>query len=95
MYFFSNYLLFLLQGTTGNPKASVASHFNIVNNSYNIAKRLQLNKTYHRACLQAPLFHAMGSTIASMGPINVGGTIVLAGETYSPTQSLKTCAEEG
>ena len=29
-----------MQGTTGNPKAATLSHFNVINNSYSMAKRM-------------------------------------------------------
>ncbi|KAF5305258.1 hypothetical protein FQR65_LT18736 [Abscondita terminalis] len=43
-------------GTTGKPKAACLSHFQLVNNSYETGKRVELNKGHHNICVQVPFF---------------------------------------
>lgn len=56
---------------------------------------MELDKKYHRSCIQGPLFHALASTIGMMSAIHFGSTIVFAGSNYSREKTLKTCSEEG
>lgn len=81
-------------GTTGKPKAVQVSHFNFVNNSYDIGKRLQLNEKPNRICIQVPLFHAYGVTLAIMNALNHGATLVLPAAFHHPESSLKAIVDE-
>lgn len=81
-------------GTTGQPKAATANHFNMVNNSYSIAKRIELNTKHHIACLPNPLFHAFGIVINTMAALHFGTTYVLPGMAYNPNESLDAIRDE-
>lgn len=39
-------------GTTGQPKAALASHYNYVNNGYYIGLRNELSLAHHKICVQ-------------------------------------------
>ncbi|XP_045447730.1 medium-chain acyl-CoA ligase ACSF2, mitochondrial [Melitaea cinxia] len=87
-------LCLLTSGTTGDPKAAIDSHYNVVNNSYFVGKRL-LFQEHQTACLQAPLFHALGSIITMVGPLRHGSTIVIAAPTYNVAANVHAlCAEK-
>ncbi|KAF2897794.1 hypothetical protein ILUMI_08381 [Ignelater luminosus] len=81
-------------GTTGKPKAAMISHFQVVNNSYSIGKRCELDTKYHSVCVQSPLFHGFGTSVTTCSAINFGSTLVLPSSTYSPLENLKAISEE-
>lgn len=82
------------QGTTGKPKATMISHFNLVNNSFEIAKRFELYTKHHTLCVQVPLFHGYGTTITICTALHFGTTLVLPGYSYNPNESLDAIRDE-
>ncbi|XP_059049575.1 medium-chain acyl-CoA ligase ACSF2, mitochondrial [Achroia grisella] len=76
-------LIHLTSGTTGEPKAALDSHINVVNNTYFIGKRNSLHEEHQRVCVQAPLFHALGSIVTTLAGLRHGSTLVLAAPTYN------------
>ncbi|KRT83840.1 AMP-binding protein, partial [Oryctes borbonicus] len=87
-------ILQFTSGTTGEAKATMASHFNVVNNSYSIAKRVELNTKHHTICLSNPLFHAFGIVVNTVGSLHFGTTSVLPGIAYNPNETLDAIKEE-
>jgi acyl-CoA synthetase (AMP-forming)/AMP-acid ligase II len=81
-------------GTTGKPKAALTSHFTMVNNSFYIGKRNELNLKHHTICIQVPFFHAFGTVISIMAALNHGSTLVLPTDGYNPDKSLDAIVEE-
>lgn len=66
----------------------------MINNSYGIAKRTEMHKKHHIACLPNPLFHAFGITIASLSAMHFGTTNVLPSMEYNPNKTLDAAKEE-
>ncbi|XP_060528278.1 medium-chain acyl-CoA ligase ACSF2, mitochondrial-like [Cylas formicarius] len=81
-------------GTTGHPKAAAVSHFSMVNNSHYVGKRNELDRKYHRMCIQVPLFHAIGTVIAILGGLHHGATMVLPSAGYNPDKNLDAIRDE-
>ncbi|XP_034471634.1 medium-chain acyl-CoA ligase ACSF2, mitochondrial [Drosophila innubila] len=79
-------------GTTGNPKAAVLSHYNIVNNGIHVGDRNELEG--ERICVQVPLFHAFGVSITIMASLAKGATLVLPSPGFSPKDSLHAIVNE-
>ncbi|KAJ8968063.1 hypothetical protein NQ314_002502 [Rhamnusium bicolor] len=75
-------------GTTGQSKAAVVSHFNMVNNGFYVGKRNELGKKHHKICVQVPLFHAFGTVITISASLNYGSTLML------PSPILKKARKE-
>ncbi|XP_060529029.1 medium-chain acyl-CoA ligase ACSF2, mitochondrial-like isoform X2 [Cylas formicarius] len=75
-------------GTTGHPKAAIQSHFQIVNNSYFIGKRNELDRKHHTICVQVPFFHVYGTVATIAAGLNHGATLVLPSAGYDPDKSL-------
>jgi fatty-acyl-CoA synthase len=79
-------------GTTGRPKGVVLRHRSLVN----VAK-LTLEAVEAPAgavCLNPlPMFHTAGCVIATLGPLWIGGTVVLV-DRFSPEPVLKTLRAE-
>lgn len=81
-------------GTTGQPKAAVLSHHNIVNNGRYSGIRNEMNVKYHRLCVQNPFFHVYGIIQGLSGGLAFGNTLVLPNPGYSPVDSLKAIVNE-
>ncbi|GBP42531.1 Acyl-CoA synthetase family member 2, mitochondrial [Eumeta japonica] len=81
-------------GTTGNPKAALLSHHNIVNNGYYIGLRNELNAAHRKICVQVPLFHVFGLVITLSSAIQHGATLVLPSAKYSPTANVDALIAE-
>lgn len=82
------------QGTTGQPKAPMQSHFQIVNNSYFIGKRHELDRKHHSICIMVPFFHGMGTVITICSALNYGSTLVVPAPLYDPGKALDAIRDE-
>ncbi|XP_068632529.1 medium-chain acyl-CoA ligase ACSF2, mitochondrial [Battus philenor] len=87
-------IIHFTSGTTGDPKAALDSHFGAVNNSHFIGKRNGFNEDHERICLQAPLFHALGSIVTSLSALSYGATLVLPSPTYNVPATINALLAE-
>ncbi|KAI5846820.1 long-chain-fatty-acid-CoA ligase [Tricharina praecox] len=74
-------------GSTGNPKAAMLSHHNLVNNSLFIGQRMDFTPA-DILCCPPPLFHCFGLVLGLLACINHGASIVLPSETFDPSAVL-------
>ncbi|XP_030755419.1 medium-chain acyl-CoA ligase ACSF2, mitochondrial-like isoform X2 [Sitophilus oryzae] len=81
-------------GTTGQPKAAIQSHFHLVNNSFFLGKRNELDRKQHSICVQVPFFHAFGTDITICAALNHGATLVVPSPGYDPDKSLDAIRDE-
>ena len=79
-------------GTTGFPKGVMLTHYNIVNNAYNIAQCMKLTKE-DRLCIPVPFFHCFGFVLGTLACVSVGATMVPIQE-FNPKQVLQTVQDE-
>ncbi|EID44540.1 AMP-binding protein [Parageobacillus thermoglucosidasius] len=79
-------------GTTGFPKGVMLTHYNIVNNAYNIAQCMKLTKE-DRLCIPVPFFHCFGCVLGTLACVSVGATMVPIQE-FNPKQVLQTVQDE-
>ncbi|BDG47085.1 AMP-binding protein [Parageobacillus sp. KH3-4] len=79
-------------GTTGFPKGVMLTHYNIVNNAYNIAQCMKLTKE-DRLCIPVPFFHCFGCVLGTLACVSVGATMVPIQE-FHPKQVLQTVQDE-
>lgn len=70
------------------------SHFQIVNNSYIVGKRNELNRKHHTICVQVPFFHVFGTTVTINAALNHGATLVIPTPGYNPNCSLDAIRDE-
>jgi fatty-acyl-CoA synthase len=79
-------------GTTGNPKGVLLKHKSLVN-----VARLTLEAVSvpdRAVCLNPlPMFHTAGCVIATLGPLWVGGTVILV-DRFSPVPVLQALRNE-
>jgi fatty-acyl-CoA synthase len=79
-------------GTTGFPKGVMLSHYNIVNNGFNIGE-CQRFTADDRVCLPVPLFHCFGLVLGIMAIITHGATAVIC-ENFDPLLVLASVQKE-
>lgn len=79
-------------GTTGFPKGVMLSHFNLINNSINIAECMKLTHE-DRLCIPVPFFHCFGCVIGTLAIVSAGGTMVPVQE-FNAEEVLRTVEKE-
>ncbi|XP_069678185.1 medium-chain acyl-CoA ligase ACSF2, mitochondrial-like [Periplaneta americana] len=81
-------------GTTGFPKASLASHHNLVNNAIASGKHMALHQGETRHIICPQFCHVTGSLGGILCGICYGGTIVLASPTFESRKVLAAIQQE-
>jgi fatty-acyl-CoA synthase len=79
-------------GTTGFPKGVMLSHYNIVNNGFNIGECQHFTEA-ERVCLPVPLFHCFGLVLGVMAILTHGATSVIC-ENFEPLLVLASVQRE-
>lgn len=80
-------------GTTGNPKGTMLTHHNILNNGYFVGEGIGLIPQ-DRVCISVPLFHCFGMVMGNLACITHGATMVYPASVFNPLESLKTIEQE-
>lgn len=80
-------------GTTGNPKGTMLTHHNILNNGYFVGEGIGLTPQ-DRVCISVPLFHCFGMVMGNLACITHGSTMVYPSAVFNPLESLKTIHRE-
>lgn len=79
-------------GTTGFPKGVMLTHFNVVNNGYNIGECMQFTEK-DRLCIPVPFFHCFGCVLGVMACVTHGAAMVPI-ETFNPLLVLQAIEKE-
>ncbi|KAL4794204.1 hypothetical protein BDV19DRAFT_399523 [Aspergillus venezuelensis] len=80
-------------GSTGNPKAAMLTHHNLVNNSRFIGDRMSLT-SFDILCCPPPLFHCFGLVLGMLAVITHGSKIIFPAETFDPLATLHAISDE-
>ncbi|BDD61905.1 putative NRPS-like protein biosynthetic cluster [Monascus purpureus] len=80
-------------GSTGNPKASMLTHYNLVNNSRFIGDRMSFTSA-DILCCPPPLFHCFGLVLGLLACVTHGAKVVYPGDTFDPQLTYKAIYEE-
>ena len=80
-------------GTTGNPKGTMLTHNNILNNGYFVGEAIHLTPQ-DRVCISVPLFHCFGMVMGNLACITHGSTMVYPSAVFNPLDTLKTIQKE-
>ncbi|KAG9246707.1 putative long-chain-fatty-acid-CoA ligase [Calycina marina] len=80
-------------GSTGDPKAAMLTHHNLVNNSRAIGDRMAFTSA-DILCCPPPLFHCFGLVLGLLACITHGSTIVLPAPTFSAAAVLSALSDE-
>jgi len=79
-------------GTTGFPKGVMLTHFNVINNGFNIGECMKFTEK-DRLCIPVPFFHCFGCVLGTMACVTHGSTMVPV-ETFDPLKVLQTIEKE-
>jgi fatty-acyl-CoA synthase len=79
-------------GTTGFPKGVMLTHFNVVNNGFNIGECMRFTEK-DRLCIPVPFFHCFGCVLGVMACVTHGSTMVPI-ETFNPLVVLQAIEQE-
>ncbi len=79
-------------GTTGFPKGVMLTHFNIINNGFNIGECMKFTEN-DRLCIPVPFFHCFGCVLGVMACVTHGSTMVPV-EIFDPLKVLQTIEKE-
>jgi fatty-acyl-CoA synthase len=79
-------------GTTGFPKGVMLTHYNIVNNGFNIGECMKFTDK-DRLCIPVPFFHCFGCVLAVLACVTHGSTMVPV-EIFDPLRVLQTIEKE-
>ncbi|KAL4907116.1 hypothetical protein BDW74DRAFT_175901 [Aspergillus multicolor] len=80
-------------GSTGNPKAAMLTHHNLVNNSRFIGDRMNLT-SFDILCCPPPLFHCFGLVLGMLAVVTHGSKIIFPAETFDPLATLYAISDE-
>jgi len=62
-------------GTTGFPKGVMLTHFNILNNAYNVGNIMGMTEI-DRMCIPVPFFHCFGCVLSTLNCVVHGSTMI-------------------
>jgi len=80
-------------GTTGRPKGATLTHFNILNNGYQVAQGMNFTEQ-DRLCIPVPLYHCFGMVMGNLACLSHGATAVFPGDSFEPVSVLETIEAE-
>ena len=79
-------------GTTGFPKGVMLTHYNLINNGFNIGECMKFTEK-DRLCIPVPFFHCFGSVLGVMASVT-HATAMVPVEIFDPLKVLQTIEKE-
>lgn len=80
-------------GTTGNPKGATLTHFNILNNGYQVGQGMRFTEN-DRLCIPVPLYHCFGMVMGNLACLTHGATAIFPSDAFDPVSVLETVQAE-
>ncbi len=80
-------------GTTGNPKGTMLTHNNILNNGNFVGQTIHLTPQ-DRVCISVPLFHCFGMVMGNLACICHGSAMIYPSAVFNPLETLKAIEKE-
>ncbi|MDO5651239.1 MAG: AMP-binding protein [Moraxella sp.] len=81
-------------GTTGNPKGTMLTHHNILNNGFFVGEGIKLTHD-DKICISVPLFHCFGMVMGNLAAVSHGAAMVYPSAVFNAQDSLQAISEEG
>ncbi|HEX9078397.1 MAG TPA: AMP-binding protein, partial [Desulfuromonadaceae bacterium] len=79
-------------GTTGFPKGVMLTHYNVINNGFNIGECMRFTEK-DRLCIPVPFFHCFGCVLGVMACVTHASTMVPV-EIFDPLKVLQAVEKE-
>ncbi len=80
-------------GTTGSPKGATLTHFNILNNGFQVAEGMRLTDK-DRLCIPVPLYHCFGMVMGNLACLSQGAAAIFPNDAFDPLSVLQTIEAE-
>jgi fatty-acyl-CoA synthase len=80
-------------GTTGSPKGATLSHFNILNNGFQVGAGMRFTSE-DKLCIPVPLYHCFGMVMGNLTCMTHGACAVFPDEGFEPQSVLQTVQDE-
>jgi fatty-acyl-CoA synthase len=80
-------------GTTGSPKGATLTHFNILNNGFQVGMGMRFTHE-DRLCIPVPLYHCFGMVMGNLSCLSHGACAVFPDESFDPVSVIETVAAE-
>ena len=80
-------------GTTGSPKGTTLTHFNILNNGYFVGEAMKVTEQ-DRVCIPVPFYHCFGMVLGNLNCITHGAAMVIPNDSFDPALTLATVDAE-
>ena len=80
-------------GTTGSPKGATLSHFNILNNGYQVGEAMHISQT-DRICIPVPLYHCFGMVMGNLNCLTHAAAAVYPSAGFDPRAVLEAIHAE-
>lgn len=80
-------------GTTGFPKGVTLSHHSLINNAYQAAVAMEIDRE-SRFCVPMPFYHCGGMISSALATLSVGGCVVIPSPFFTDLPTLKAVQSE-
>jgi fatty-acyl-CoA synthase len=80
-------------GTTGAPKGATLSHFNILNNGYQVGEAMHISEA-DRICIPVPLYHCFGMVMGNLNCLTHGAAAIYPSAGFDPRAVLEAIQAE-
>jgi fatty-acyl-CoA synthase len=81
-------------GTTGSPKATCLTHFNLLNNGHILANHCNYTE-YDKILCSVPLYHCFGMVMCNLAALCKGVEVLYPHPVFDAAASLKVASEKG
>jgi fatty-acyl-CoA synthase len=80
-------------GTTGNPKGAALTHYNILNNGFQVAQGMQFSEK-DRLVIPVPMYHCFGMVLSKLACVSTGATAIFPSDAFEPLSVLEAVQAE-
>lgn len=81
-------------GTTGNPKGAALTHYNILNNGFQVAQGMKFSEK-DRLVIPVPMYHCFGMVLSKLACVSTGATAIFPSDAFEPLACLEAVEAEG
>ncbi len=80
-------------GTTGSPKGAALTHYNILNNGFQVAQGMKFSAE-DRLVIPVPMYHCFGMVLSKLACVSTGATAIFPADAFEPLSVLEAVQAE-
>jgi len=80
-------------GTTGSPKGAALTHYNILNNGFQVAQGMKFSAS-DRLVIPVPMYHCFGMVLSKLACVSAGATAIFPADAFEPLAVLEAVQAE-